>query len=283
MSFNIVILLLNLQISVYKNTIIEFISRIVFFNIYLIMHNKDKWLPSKYVFRNGKLRASKNKNEVSIFSRVIADLVANFYFTYLGKYAKGKLLDLGCGHVPLYNAYKNFIEDNICIDWDNSYNKNIYLDYSADLNLKLPLNDNDFDTIILSDVLEHIKNPFSLWEEMNRVLKQDGTLLMNVPFYYALHEEPYDYFRYTKHSLKSMAEDNGFHVLYLEPIGGIPEILADIISKSLSQIPLFGNVLALVIQQLTWIFINTKIGKKISNVSSHKFPFGYTMIARKVS
>lgn len=80
-----------------------------------------------------------------------------------------------------------------------------------------------------------------------------------------------------------MAEDNGFHVLYLEPIGGIPEILADIISKSLSQIPLFGNVLALVIQQLTWIFINTKIGKKISNVSSHKFPFGYTMIARKVS
>ena len=73
------------------------------------MKNRDKWRESKFVYnKKGKLIASRNQNEVSVSSRLGADLVANFYDYNLKKYAKGHLLDLGCGKVPFYNAYKHY-------------------------------------------------------------------------------------------------------------------------------------------------------------------------------
>jgi len=246
------------------------------------MKNKEKWQPSKYVYKRGKLRASSNHEEVRIFSRLNTDIIARFYDIHIKEYAKGRLLDLGCGKVPLYEAYKDYIDDNICIDWANTIHESPYLDYTFDLIKKIPLSDNEFDTIILSDVLEHIKEPKLLWSEMSRLLDDNGILLMNVPFYYWLHEEPYDFFRYTKHALCFMAEDVGFQLIKLEPYGGAIEIITDIISKLIVSIPLIGKLCAKIIQRITWMFINTKVGNKISVLTSQKFPLGYILIAKKI-
>lgn len=59
------------------------------------MKNKDQWRHSKFVFQKGKLRAFRNSSEVLISSRLMVDLVAKFYDTYLIQYARSKLLDLG--------------------------------------------------------------------------------------------------------------------------------------------------------------------------------------------
>jgi len=246
------------------------------------MKNRDKWNESKFVYnKKGKLIASRNPKEVSVSSRLGADLVANFYDRSLNKYAKGHLLDLGCGKVPLYNAYKKYISENTCIDWDNSFHKNIFLDMYCDLNTMLPLESNAYDTVILSDVLEHIKEPKALWKEINRIMICDGILFLNVPFFYWLHEEPHDYYRYTKYALLAMAEESGFEVIEFETLGGVPEILADILAKTTIRIPRIGKLLAVIIQKLTSIFIRMKIGKKISKVTSNQFPFGYAIIAKK--
>ncbi len=245
------------------------------------MQNVKLWAPSKFVYKKNKLRASKNTNEVAISSRIIVDYIADFYDKQIEKNVKGKLLDLGCGKVPLYGAYKNFIVENICVDWNNSLHKNQYLDFEVDLNKKLPFADEEFDTVILSDVLEHIMHPKNLLEEVRRILKNDGKLLMNVPFYYQIHEAPYDFFRYTQYALKMFAEGLNFEITQLEVKGGIIATLGDLLAKSLTMLPYIGKVLSSSTNFIFKQFEKTKIGYNLSTKTKQRFPLVIFMIVKK--
>ena len=247
------------------------------------MKNKDKWKPSKYVYHNKKLIGSRKVSELSVSSRLVADLVAAKYDELLPVHAVGDLLDLGCGKVPLYVAYKNYIADCTCVDWENTLHANQYIDYTCDLNNKLPFDDDSFDTIILSDVLEHIPEPGNLYAEMYRVLRNKGKLIMNVPFFYWIHESPYDFHRYTSFELERITKTAGFNLLHLEAIGGSPEVLTDIIVKHVHKVPLIGNTIAALFQSATKFFVNTSIGKKLSRRTSKQFPLGYFLVAQRNS
>ncbi|MDP5120513.1 MAG: methyltransferase domain-containing protein [Spirosomaceae bacterium] len=246
------------------------------------MQHKERWKPTKFVIKDSVLKASRDETHVSVASRLMVDCIAAFYETILPKNAHGKLLDLGCGNVPLFEKYQSLVEENTCVDWGNTLHKNEYLDLEADLNEPLPLADNTFDTVILSDVLEHIRRPEQLIQEINRVLKSGGTFIMNVPFFYHLHEEPFDFFRYTKHALRSMSEENGFEVVYLEPLGGIPEILADIIAKYFVGFPVIGKSISKFVQWKVRVLNKTAFGKRISTKTAQRFPLAYGMVAKKI-
>src|SRR5262249_7069521 len=66
-----------------------------------------------------------------------------------------------------------------------------------------------FDTVICVQVLEHTPNPQAVLNEMARVVKKDGIVVVSVPFSFRLHEEPNDFFRYTSHGLRSMFDAAG--------------------------------------------------------------------------
>ena len=161
----------------------------------------------------------------------MASLIADCYTKYIPQYAKGKLLDVGCGYVPMYGYYKKYIDSCICIDWDNSLHKNSFLDISYDISKGLPLEDGKFDTVICSDVLEHIFDPDKLLHEIARVLKDGGVLLMNVPFHYWEHEEPYDYYRYTQYWYKKELSGCNLEIIHLEKIGDSFSVKCDITGK----------------------------------------------------
>lgn len=219
--------------------------------------------------------------EVGLGSRLIADITASYYEIYIRKYAKGKLIDIGCGKVPFYEAYKDYITDNICVDWENTSHKNDYLDYECDLTKKLPFDEGEFDTILVSDVLEHLSQPEFLWEEIARLLTTGGKILMSVPFYYCIHEAPHDYYRYTEYALHRFAASVGCEIIFISPLGGIPEIIADILAKQFQSIPILGKILATGIQHFTYAFVRTRFGKKMSEKTSIKFPIGYFLVAEK--
>ena len=147
------------------------------------MKNIEKYKQTKFHTYNGKISPTNDTRYLLGGSWLNAKYISNMYQKYIPQYAKGKLLDLGCGYVPLYDLYRPYIEDNICADWVNTLHKNEYLDVTCDLNEKLPFDDNSFDTIILSDVIEHIKNPVFLFAECSRILKNGGYLLVNAPFF----------------------------------------------------------------------------------------------------
>ncbi len=245
------------------------------------MKSKDHWSPSKYIYRKNKLIATRDLNEVSISSRLMADLVAKQYDNNLALHAKGKLLDLGCGKSPLYGAYKELVHENTCVDWSGTLHKSKHLDFECDLTKPLNFANGEFDTIILSDVLEHIPEPELLWREMTRVLSSGGTILMNVPFYYWIHEKPYDYYRYTEFALRRFVKLCDLELIHITPLGGAPEILTDIFSKNVAHLPIVGKGMAAFSQWLTMQFIETKFGSKVSSTSAANFPLGYFLVARK--
>jgi SAM-dependent methyltransferase len=245
------------------------------------MKNKGQWRPSKFVYKNNKLIASRDAKELSISSRLVGDIVASYYDRYLKQHAKGLLLDLGCGKVPLYHAYVDFITDCICVDWKNTVHKNPYLDLECDLNLDIPLATAQFQTILLSDVLEHIREPEHLWSEISRLLHAGGKVILNVPFFYKLHETPFDYYRYTEFILSHYAIKYNFRVEILQAIGGIPEIACDIAAKQFLRLPLLGKLFSSFIQWSCSMFLSTSLGKKLSASSSKHYPLGYFMVITK--
>lgn len=246
------------------------------------MKNVHEWQSTKYIFRKGKLIASRNPSDVGVTSRLYADLTAAFYDRFIPQYTKGHLADLGCGNVPLYHAYKNYISEVTCVDWANSLHENKYLDVVCDLNKSLPFEENHFDTIIISDVLEHIAQPEIIWAEMSRILKPGGAVLVSVPFFYRIHEAPYDYYRYTEFALRAFAKKNNMEVVELHALGGLPEVLTDLTSKSIAKLPVIGRPIARILQRLCYTFTKTGAGKKVSVNSGKIYPLGYFLIAKKL-
>ncbi len=235
------------------------------------MKRQGLWKSTKFVRnKGGKLTASRNIDEVNVSSRFLADLVAAWYDKNIRKYAGGRLLDLGCGKAPLYASYRPFVRSVTLADWGSSMHENIHLDVICDITKKLPFKNNSFDTVILSDVLEHIPNPASLMSELERILSPGGTVLINVPFMYWLHEIPHDYNRYTEYMLRKLTEDAGMTVIQLEALGGGYVVLIDLISKLI-----WHKHRASIIQK-----IMTKIfSKKLKD--RKEFPIGYAMVCHK--
>lgn len=245
------------------------------------MRNQSSWKPTKFRRRNGRLVASPDPSDLCVGTRLMAGRIASSYRHHLENYARGWLIDLGCGKVPLFEEYQPHVSEIVCVDWASTQHGTTYLDVECDLNYALPFGDALFDTIVLSDVLEHVAEPAKLWSEMARILAPRGHILMNVPFLYWLHETPHDYFRYTEFALRRFAERNHLNVLVLESLGGAPEVVADIFAKNLRHVPLVGNAAAAFAQAFAEALRGTKLGRRISEKTSRSFPYGYFLVARK--
>lgn len=246
------------------------------------MRNTEKWAESKYVWHGGRLRASRDPLEVGVGSRLTADRVAEFYSQYIPRFARGRLGDLGCGKAPLYGLYRPYVDNVICVDWPQTVHETSYVDFEVDLEGSLPFGDNFFDTLLLSDVLEHVPNPENLWLEMSRVLSPGGHLLMNAPFLYGVHEEPYDFARYTSFALSRFAQRAGLRVVLLEPVGGSLHVLADFLAKHAYHIPVFGAAFAKAIQGLAACADRTPVGRFVFRKTAARFPLGYFLVAVKI-
>lgn len=245
------------------------------------MKNRELWKPSKYVVWKGRLRGSRNRNELRSSSRLMADLIAECYGKNLKLHARGRLLDLGCGKVPLFASYRDYISENICVDWENTTHSSPFLDIEADLTAELPFGDGTFDTVVLSDVLEHIPQPEGLCREIARVLAPGGKLIMNTPFYYWLHEQPHDYYRYTEFALRRFMERAGIQVVHIEAVGGAAEVMADILAKNVKRMPLLGMPAAIFIQGAVAAFCLTAPGRRITKATGPSFPLAYFLVAMK--
>jgi SAM-dependent methyltransferase len=247
------------------------------------MKNIERWHQTKFVSTACGLRASRDRKQVSIGSRFITDIVAQRYERTIRAHARGRLLDMGCGYVPLYGVYRDLVQENICIDWESTFHPGIHLDFVVDLNGRLPFEDGSFNTILLTDVLEHIAEPTLLVSEIARLLQFNGKLILGVPFFYWLHEVPHDYYRYTEHSLRRFCNHNHLKVIELEPYGGLPEILVDLTSKGISYLPrplaaclriAFSPVAAL---------SKTDTCRRLSRLTQCDFPLGYVLVAQKAA
>jgi ubiquinone/menaquinone biosynthesis C-methylase UbiE len=154
-----------------------------------------------------------NKN-VSFFSP--DKLIKDFQWDDLvkaSKFAKGKLLDIGCGTMPYKSIFISKVTKYIGIDKNNSA-----ADIKGDF-LNIKLLDNSFNTILCTQVLEHTYDPIQFLEKIHTILKKNGILILTVPFMGSLHETPNDYYRYTEYALKYLLKQAKFQIIYIHGQG----------------------------------------------------------------
>jgi SAM-dependent methyltransferase len=144
--------------------------------------------------------------------------------------ARGRLLDVGCGDKPYEATFRPFVSEYVGIEHEavfattnaSSSARRPDLYYDGD---RLPFGDRSFDTVLSIQVLEHTPRPQALLREMARVLRADGLLILSAPFSGRLHEEPYDFFRYTPHGLRAMCEEAGLEVTEVHGQGNIWSVI----------------------------------------------------------
>lgn len=129
-------------------------------------------------------------------------------------FIKGIILDAGSGEVRRYKTFFNF-EKYLTLDINSKNNPDIIGSV-----LDIPLNENSVDSIISTQVLEHVKNPQKAISEFYRVIKKGGFCLLTAPQWSELHEEPNDYQRFTKFGLEELFKNAGFKIVLIERHGG---------------------------------------------------------------
>jgi len=131
----------------------------------------------------------------------------------------GTVYDLGCGEKPYESFFRKFVQHYIGVDWSNTPHK-LNADIVADLNKTLPIDSGVAEVIISISVLEHLCEPQIMLNEAFRILKPGGTILLQVPWQWWIHEAPYDYYRYSPFGLKYLFEKSGFTKVDVQPTGG---------------------------------------------------------------
>jgi SAM-dependent methyltransferase len=135
------------------------------------------------------------------------------------RYARGRLIDIGCSNKPYKDLTKPVVDEHIGIDHSESLHDLKYVDIIADA-YDTTVPDTSCDTILCTSVLEHLERPQESISEMYRILKPGGYVILSAPMIWHLHEEPRDFFRYTKYGLRYMFEESGFEIIEINPISG---------------------------------------------------------------
>ena len=152
-------------------------------------------------------------------------------------------MDFGCGSKPYQSMFG--VEEYIGVDFHNEGhphdNEQIDVFYDGE---KLPFENSYFDSVLCSEVFEHVFNLPEIIKELHRVLKPGGKILISCPFAFGEHEVPADFARYSSFAVRHLFESSGFTVLHYEKTGSFIEAIVQlrIVYLDKTLIAFFKNI-----------------------------------------
>lgn len=146
----------------------------------------------------------------------------------------GALLDVGCGSKPYKGLFK--VDSYTGLDIDSPITRERGIADKLYDGSEFPYSNDTFDSVLCNQVLEHVFNPSEFLQEINRVLKTGGKLLLTAPFVWDEHEQPYDYARYSSFGLRALLEKNGFVLLQHKKLGADATILFQLANAYLFKV-----------------------------------------------
>ncbi|RJR41814.1 MAG: class I SAM-dependent methyltransferase [Desulfobacteraceae bacterium] len=196
-----------------------------------------------------------------------------------GEHVTGVVLDLGAGKLPARRLLQPLASYYVSVD---RYPEHPELTLLGDAQ-SLPFKDRSFDTVHCISLLEHLPRPWEAAEEMARVLKKGGKVILRVPHIYYIHGQPHDYYRYTGFGVKSLFENAGLEVVSLVPHTGQVGFIASVpMTLMLSLLypcrPLFWAYYY--VNKLLVILIS-RIDDALASLERNYLPLSYTLIAKK--
>ncbi|MDV2502385.1 MAG: class I SAM-dependent methyltransferase [bacterium] len=201
--------------------------------------------------------------------------------------AKGVLLDAGCGLKPYAEIFAGRVEAHIGLEYGT---ETVYRGHKADLFgdiTSLPVAANTVDTVLCTEVLEHVENPQAALDEFFRILKAGGLLLVTAPFVYPVHGEK-DYYRYSAGGMKALLKRSGFMIERVQALTGTGRTLALLINIYIIEIGFFWTKwlypLGVLLRPALWVVtavINLMGALADVLLPSDHLAFNHLSIARK--
>jgi SAM-dependent methyltransferase len=140
------------------------------------------------------------------------------------------VLDVGCGSQPLRQALED--KGYKYVGLDTQQNQDCSVDIVSPIDALLqPVEPEQFDLIICTEVLEHVADWDGAFKNMHSLLVSGGKLFITCPHFYNLHEEPYDFWRPTPYAIKHFCEKYGFQIIHLEQAGNEWDVLGTLLGS----------------------------------------------------
>lgn len=198
--------------------------------------------------------------------------------SFLPSYCKGKILDAGAGHLLYKSLLTKYSKDYESMDFQKTHPD---LTYVTDIQNMSDVNNDRYNFVFSRNVFEHIPYPAKAFSEIWRVLKTGGYAIITVPHLGYLHNEPYDFWRFTKYSLRKLSTDNNFEIIDIKEMGGFivfqSYIFQTIFMGLTYNIPIIGKI-------AFWInFLIQKLALVLDKVAGMKkvLPADYLLIIKK--
>ena len=139
----------------------------------------------------------------------------------------GRLMDFGAGRKPYRSLFQ--VAEYVGVDMaktghDHSHSEvDVFYD-----GVSLPFENGHFDSILCTEVIEHVFDPEKVLPELLRVLKSGGKLLLTVPFCWNEHEIPFDYARYSSFGIIHLLEKHGFAIIKADKSGNFCKVIVQL-------------------------------------------------------
>lgn len=195
-------------------------------------------------------------------------------------YAQGRLLDIGCGSKPYRELFAPFVTQHLGTDYSDTEHSG-FMDVAADATA-LPFATASFDTVLCTEVIEHVRDPAQAMAEIARILKPGGYLFLTTPQTWETHRAPYDYYRYTRYGLSYLATTHNMEVVKMVTHVGAGSTIGQLLSVFLfhpfehkSRLVQIGPALLcqLVMSLFSWLDVFDR---------QRQLTLGYMMLARRV-
>lgn len=201
----------------------------------------------------------------------------------LPKYCRGKTVDVGSGHAKYKNLIKLYCKEYVSVDnLSSEYqfgDDNFKPDVVSDV-LSMPFDDEEFDTAICTEVLEHIEDPFALFREISRIIKRNGHLILSSGWATPYHKEPKDFWRFSEDGYRVLCDKSGFEILEVHKKGGLFSCLLyflnrniDLNTKKLKNIKIKLGALMVLLE---------RTAEKFDSMFKTEDTIGHIIVARKI-
>lgn len=147
---------------------------------------------------------------------------------------------------------------------------------------EIPLDDQSCDTILMCELLEHVYEPEKVVKEGYRLLKNEGILIITIPFLIPFHSDPCDYQRFTYQKLSQMLENYNFCKIEIFQHGSILSVIFDLFYAALCRSKNRGSFF----NRIGFLFQNKlgpfaiRIDKRFNHLSDY-INTGYGIVAYK--
>lgn len=202
---------------------------------------------------------------------------------------RGTVLDVGAGEAPWRGwlqagAIYQGIDINNAVDFGMTEGLEGVHYYDGKL---IPYGDESFDNILCIEVLEHAVDPNLLIKEMARVLKNNGKLILSIPWSARRHHIPFDYQRFTREKLLLLLTDHGFSQIEIYERGSDISVIANklivltlrLLRPRASISTLWAIFIGLCCLPVTAIFLISGHISEFFGLGAYEDPLGYFVTA----